>query len=104
MSTKQNHIRWRKKFNDDCLKRDNNQCVFCKSRNNLDVHHITDRHEMPNGGYTKSNGITVCDEHHPLCEEFHINGTCLPEYHPDQLYIKINSSYEQAFIDSENLK
>src|SRR5215203_1562865 len=28
----------------------------------LDAHHITDRHEMPNGGYVAENGITLCDD------------------------------------------
>lgn len=27
----------------------------------LDVHHITNRKMMPNGGYVKENGITLCD-------------------------------------------
>lgn len=104
MSTKQDHKRWRNDFNEGCLKRDGNKCVFCKSRNDLDVHHITDRHEFPNGGYAISNGITVCKTDHCLCEEYHICGTCLPEYHPNQLYKMINSSYEQAYNDSLNLK
>lgn len=104
MSNKQNHKRWRKQFNEDCLERDKNKCVFCDCTGKLDVHHITDRHDMPNGGYVKTNGITVCEVHHLLCEEFHMTGYCLPQYHPDELYKKINSSREQAILDSENLK
>ena len=34
----------------------------------LDAHHITDRHDITNGGYVKENGISVCDECHELCE------------------------------------
>ena len=104
MSTKQDHKRWRKQFNELCLKRDKNKCVFCHVVIDLDVHHITDRHEMPNGGYAPSNGITVCNEHHLLCEEFHATGNAAIGYHPDDLYAKIGSSKSKAYIDSENLK
>lgn len=112
MSTKQDHKRWRKQFNEDCLKRDGNKCVFCGETEDLDVHHITDRHEMPNGGYVMSNGITVCNEHHLLCEEYHRTsepGDCFtgdgPDgYSPNDCYNKINSSWSKAFNDSENLK
>lgn len=104
MSQKQLHKKWRKDFNESCLKRDNNKCFFCDIKDELDVHHITDRHELPNGGYVLSNGITLCSEHHLLCEEFHMNGHCQEEYHPDNLYRLIGSSYEKAFEDSERLK
>ncbi len=105
-SNKQKHKRWRKEFNTVCLERDGNKCVFCDETDSLDVHHITDRHEMPNGGYTPTNGITVCQEHHLLCEEWHSSEhTSYQEgYHPNDLYVKINSSYEKAYDDSENLK
>lgn len=104
MSNKQNHKRWRKIFNEECLERDNHKCRFCTETDGLDVHHITDRHEMPNGGYTKSNGITVCEDHHLLCEDFHSIGLCEPEYHPDELYKMIGSSHQKALTDSYNLK
>lgn len=104
MSVKQLHKKWRKEFNEACLKRDNNKCVFCNIKDELDVHHITDRHELPNGGYVITNGITLCQEHHLLCEEFHMKGFCENKYHPDSLYKIINSSYEKAFYDSEKLK
>jgi hypothetical protein len=104
MSQKQNHKRWRKDFNEICLKRDNNRCVFCTEDIDLDVHHITDRHDLPNGGYVLSNGITVCEHHHLMCEEHHATGHAVKGYHPDDLYKKIGSSYEQALKDSENLK
>jgi hypothetical protein len=104
MSQKQNHKKWRKQFNEDCLKRDKDKCVFCNETINLDVHHITDRKEMENGGYVMSNGITVCHVHHYYCEQFHMTGGgCKLEYHPDALYIKIGSSYEKACEDSKNL-
>lgn len=104
MSIKQDHKRWRKQFNEDCLNRDNHKCRFCDEIFSLDVHHITDRREMPNGGYVLSNGITVCDKHHLLCEEWHYMGYGLIEYKPENLYSMIGSSYQQALIDSQNLK
>lgn len=100
MSQKQDHKRWKKQFNSECLKRDGNKCVFCDIDVELDVHHITDRHELSNGGYVKSNGITVCAEHHWECEQFHISGISSKGFSPEELYSKIGSSYEQAYIDS----
>ena len=95
----------RMKFNEDVFKRDNYKCVFCTETKNLDAHHITDRNEMPNGGYVKENGISLCPEHHIEAEVYHssnktewINGM-----HPDDLYKKINSSYEQALEMSKRL-
>lgn len=104
MSTKQDHKRWRKEFNEKCLKRDNETCVYCAITTDLDVHHITDRHDMPNGGYAPSNGITLCSEHHWQAEQFHITGTSIPGFSPEELYTKIGSSYEKAYNDSENLR
>lgn len=102
--SKQDHKRWRKQFNEDCLERDGHKCVFCNKTENLDVHHITDRHYLPNGGYVLSNGITVCDEHHLKCEQYHINRTCDKGFHPDDLYKMINSSESKAYYDSLNLE
>lgn len=104
MSNKQDHKRWRKNFNEVCLNRDKHKCVFCSETSNLDIHHITDRHEMPNGGYVLNNGITLCEKHHLLCEEHHRTGVCLPEYHPLELYRIIKSSYDIAWDDSLKLK
>jgi len=104
MSDKQNHKKWRKEFREGCLERDGNKCVFCDITENLDVHHITDRHDLPNGGYVLSNGITLCNHHHLLCEEWHRGGVCEIGYQPNDLYEIINSSYEQAYNDSKNLK
>jgi len=93
----------RLKFNEDCLKRDKNKCVFCNLTSNLDVHHITDRNEMPNGGYVKENGITLCEVHHLEAEQFHTtNGEkWVANMHPNDLYKKINSNYELALEVSE---
>lgn len=116
-SKKQKMKRLRSDFNAVCLKRDGNKCVMCGRKDiKLAVHHITDRHEMPNDGYASSNGITLCDEvrDHPIhlfschmrAETFHITGgkEHTEGFHPDDLYRKIGSTYEKAFKDSESLK
>ena len=54
----------RQKFSELVFKRDKFKCCFCNETNNLDAHHITDRHLMPNGGYIKENGISLCKKHH----------------------------------------
>lgn len=90
----------RNDFNEACLKRDGYKCVFCDIKTELDVHHIVDRSDMPNGGYVKSNGITLCSEHHLCAEQFHITGIAMLNFHPDDLFKIINSSYEQAYKDS----
>lgn len=83
-------------FRNEVFKRDGYKCVFCPMTIELDAHHITDRTEMENGGYVKENGITVCKDHHILCELFHSTGKCRPEYRPEALYGMIGSSYEMA--------
>lgn len=102
----------RRKFKEEVFKRDNNTCKVCGKQSTdpnigFDAHHITDRNEMPNGGYVKENGITVCkDDCHMKVEKYHISGGT--EYnmglHPDDLYKKIESSYEKAYKISENSK
>lgn len=104
MGDKQNQKRWKKVFNEECLTRDRNKCVFCEVKDNLDVHHIVDRGLMPNGGFVKSNGITLCSKHHWDAEHFHMTGESLPGFSPDELYKKINSSYDKALRDSNDLK
>jgi hypothetical protein len=70
----------------------------------LDAHHITDRNEMPNGGYVLANGISLCDAGcHALAEAFHQTGTPYPGYSPDELYARIGSSHEVAVRASEEL-
>ena len=84
-------------FRKNVFERDNYKCVFCNKKA-VDAHHITDRNEIPNGGYIIENGISVCDEHHIICEKYHITGgkEWHNGYHPDDLYKKINSSKELA--------
>ena len=104
MSTKQDHKRWRKSFNEGCLERDGYKCVFCNKTENLDVHHITDRHEMPNGGYHITNGITVCNNHHLECEKYHMDEPCEEQYLPCSLYRKIGTTPGDAYLNCKMLK
>lgn len=101
----------RQKFRDDVFKRDKNTCKVCGTKaediNTLDSHHITDRSEMPNGGYVKENGITVCKvDCHFKVEMFHIyeGQQWEPNLHPNDLYNLIGSSKELAIKKSEELK
>lgn len=95
----------RENFRNAVFNRDKHKCVFCNKKDNLDAHHITDRNEMPNGGYVLENGISLCEEHHLMAEEYHItNGeNWFDGFHPDDLYKKINSSKELARLKSERL-
>lgn len=101
--SKQQHKILRQKFNEDCLKRDKHKCAICGESKVLEVHHITNRHIMPNGGYTKYNGITLCPNHHWDAEAV-LNGTIVDSnFSPDNLYKLISSSYELALTESEKL-
>lgn len=100
----------RKNFRDACYKRDGFRCAMCSMKSSkedaekeLDAHHITDRREMPNGGYVKENGISLCPECHIKAEEFHSTGTAYPGYAPEDLYKVINSSLEKAIEASKKL-
>lgn len=96
----------RLKFRETVFARDNHTCKFCTVKENLDAHHITDRNEMPNGGYVKENGITLCEIHHMQAEQFHISGGTqwVEGMHPNDLYKVIDSSYDKAYKASERLK
>lgn len=107
----------RDKFRKDVFERDNYKCVMCgRSDVKLDAHHITNRKKMPNGGYVKENGITLCDCYdgcHFKAEQFNCDytewyviqtkGQYLEEFTAENLYKKINSSYELAYKKSERL-
>ncbi len=69
----------------------------------LDAHHITPREDMPNGGYVKQNGISVCDECHQKAEAWLKDKTSYPEFCSEELYKKIGSSYAAAVAASEKL-
>lgn len=95
----------RREFREAVFYRDMHCCVICRYKEDLDAHHITDRKEMPNGGYVASNGISLCPVCHEKAEKFHITGgkSWEPGMHPNDLYELIESSKEQAIKDSEAL-
>jgi 5-methylcytosine-specific restriction endonuclease McrA len=100
----------RKNFRDACYKRDGFRCAMCstkssidKAEEELDAHHITDRNLMPNGGYAKENGISLCPACHEKAEVYHSTGTAVEGFAPNDLYKKINSSYEKAVEASNKL-
>lgn len=97
----------RDNFREAVFKRDGHKCKFCNEKTDLDAHHITDRSLIPNGGYVKENGITLCQKtHHMMAEKYHITGgkEWEPGMHPDDLYKLIGSSKELAIQKSEALK
>ena len=98
--------RIREAFRQAVWGRDGHECRMCGALGVvLDAHHITDRNEMPNGGYVASNGISLCEVCHVQAEVFHASGgVSWPQgWHPDELYEVIGSSYEQAVCDSARL-
>lgn len=101
----------RETFRTEVFKRDKNTCLVCGKKHiniqDLDAHHITDRSEMPNGGYVKENGISVCKiDCHFKVEKFHIyeGEEWEPNLHPNDLYKLIHSSKELAIKKSEELQ
>ena len=106
----------RENFRNACFERDGFRCKICGLDGSeeptvlLDAHHITSRDEMPNGGYVKENGITLCSlpgdrdqSCHEKVEEVLQNVQVHREYAPAVLYKLIGSSYEQAIASSERL-
>ncbi len=111
----------RRKFKEDTFDRDGYCCKLCgagpvyeMTDSVFDAHHITDRNEMPNGGYVKENGITLCKYNedgleetscHMKAEKFHITEGKEWEsgMRPDDLYKLIGSSKEVAIKASEKL-
>jgi 5-methylcytosine-specific restriction endonuclease McrA len=122
----------RARFRQEVFERDNWTCQVCGDGSyhhidHFDAHHITDRSEMPNGGYVKENGITVCkrpkwisfvegedglpdieidnESCHMKCEKYHLSGgkEWYDGLHPDDLYKKIGSSKEKAIRESLKL-
>lgn len=94
-------------FRAACFRRDRWRCVACgfessplKAGEELDAHHITDRKEMPGGGYVEENGVTLCKPCHELAESFHALGVARPGYTPRELYARVGSSYELALRKS----
>ena len=86
----------RKTFREVVFKRDGHKCVCCFKTEELDAHHITDRNFFENGGYVLANGISLCSDCHLKAEEFHCTGVSYVGYSPEDLYRKINSSFDKA--------
>jgi 5-methylcytosine-specific restriction endonuclease McrA len=95
----------RKLFRESVFERDFHKCKTCGRCEKLDAHHITDRHELPNGGYVKSNGVSLCKKCHVKAELYHQTSGQKWEsgFHPKDLYNLIGSSYDTAYKDSEKL-
>jgi len=92
-------------FRQAVFDRDNHRCKVCgePDAGNHDAHHVTDRTLMPNGGYVKENGITLCPTCHEKAEVFHGTETAIPGFAPGDLYALIGSSYALAVKASERL-
>jgi 5-methylcytosine-specific restriction endonuclease McrA len=89
----------RDKFRNDVFERDGYKCVMCgRSDVKLDAHHITNRKQMPNGGYVKENGITLCDTENGCHLKAETN-----QFTSEELYQIIKSSYDLAYKKSERL-
>ncbi len=104
----------RKRFRSAVFQRDGYRCVMCahqstpdKAVEELDSHHVTDRHDMPHGGYVAENGISLCKGGAESCHfkaEMWLNGSGEPEgFSPADLYDKIGSSREEAEAASQKL-
>jgi 5-methylcytosine-specific restriction endonuclease McrA len=106
----------RKAFREAVFERDRYRCAVCgragqdrqgsnlhlkfhreSSPVDLDAHHVTNRNLMPNGGYVKENGISLCPECH-VSAEAEEDG-----FAPQNLYEIIGSSVEKARFASEKL-
>jgi len=104
MSQRKKQIR--EKFRNDVFSRDNHRCKVCEEDSEkLDAHHITDRNEMPNGGYVSENGISLCEPCHEKAEVWHssLKDDFVDGYQPNDLYVLINSNYDLAHKKSEQL-
>lgn len=89
-------------FNVNSKVREKYRCRLCSAAapvdvTTLEVHHIVNRNLMPNGGYVKENGITLCPRHHEKVEKN-------PDFYPTEfLFGLIGSSYDKALRASERL-
>lgn len=97
----------RNNFRNSVFQRDGYKCCVCgRSDVKLDAHHITNRNELPNGGYVLENGITLCDTDngcHLKAESYHMGLDVPNGFYPKDLYKLIKSSYELACKKSEKL-
>lgn len=101
MSAQKKHVR--KNFRAAVFERDGYSCRACgfesspeRADTDLDAHHITDRNEMPNGGYVAENGIALCADCHLKAEAHHCGAPVPPGFSPEELYTLIGSSEGDA--------
>jgi 5-methylcytosine-specific restriction endonuclease McrA len=114
MSNEKKQIR--AQFRTDTFKRDKYCCVGCGKKatpntaeDALDAHHITNRKDMPGGGYVKENGVSLCKgtdgtSCHEKAEEVLQGIAEHPGFSPEELYAKIGSSYDLAVKASQKLE
>jgi 5-methylcytosine-specific restriction endonuclease McrA len=107
--SKQDKKKIRAAFRDAVFSRDGYCCKGCGEKGTaetLDAHHVTNRDLMPNGGYVAENGITLCKKSggcHEIAEAWsEDNPTSV--FSPEELYIRIGSTYERAVEASKKLR
>lgn len=91
---------FRKAIREQVFARDKFRCRKCDVTSQslatrgekLDAHHIIDRNEMENGGYTLSNLISLCPICHEKAEQYHCTGKMkwFRGFHPNDLIKIIN--------------
>jgi len=106
MSQKKKQVR--SAFRNAVFQRDRYRCVGCGYQSTpekaLDTHYITDRNEMPNGGYAAENGVSLCKaECYEKAKSHHKGEPVPPGFSPAELYAKIGSSYQKAVRASKKL-
>lgn len=106
----------RAQFRREVFARDENRCqccglkvLFIRVEELMDAHHITPREQMPNGGYVKENGITLCKgtngtSCHEEAEAYLCGTSTNEKYAPATLYALIGSSHSAALAASEELR
>lgn len=100
----------REAFRKAVFKRDDNKCKICGISGAvcaLDAHHIIPREVMPNGGYVKENGITLCDQPegcHEKAEAHLAHKDIETIYGFENLYKLIGSDIKRAWNKSLELE
>ena len=101
----------RERFREQVFRRARHRCEKCgvasspaRAREELDAHHITDRNEMPAGGYVAENGIALCKPCHERAERYHATGEAEDGWYPEDLYRQVGSSHGAALEASRRLE
>jgi hypothetical protein len=104
----------RQRFRDDVFRRAGYRCQGpgcglksspASAVEDLDAHHITNRNELPAGGYVAENGIALCRRPRGCHEraEAVLQGALDADFAPENLYRIIGSSREEAERASRRL-